>query len=144
MTSGIHLIIYSKDADADKAFLRDVLNFPSVDVGRGWLIFGLPPAEIAIHPDSENGRHEIYLMCEDIRSFVQQMVIEGIECSEIQDQGWGQLVQLTLPGGGMLGVYEPMHPSPKPMKLKKKSAVKKIKKKASKKKAVVKASKKKK
>jgi hypothetical protein len=116
MTSGIHVVIYSKDADADKAFFKDVLKFTSVDVGRGWLIFGLPPSELAVHPSSDNEHHEMYLMCDDIQEFVQQMQKQRIVCGEVQDQGWGLLVQLTLPGGGKLGVYEPRHARPEPMK----------------------------
>src|SRR5690349_7049628 len=115
MTTGIHLIIYSKDAEADKAFFRDVLKYPNVDVGRGWLIFGLPPAELAVHPSSENGRHEIYLMCDDIKKFAEQMSKSKVLCSAIQDEGWGLLVQLTLPGGGQLGVYQPRHARPEQM-----------------------------
>jgi hypothetical protein len=116
MTTGIHLIIYSKDAEADKVFFRDVLQLTNVDVGHGWLIFGLPPAELAVHPSPENGRHEIYLMCDDIKGFVEQMSQHKVACSELQDEGWGLLVQLTLPGGGKLGVYQPRHGSPEPMK----------------------------
>ncbi len=118
MTTGVHLLIYSQNAEADKAFFRDVLKFTNVDVGHGWLIFGLPPAEIAVHPGTANDHHEIYFMCDNIRTFVQQMAKQRIACSEIQDQGWGQLVQLSLPGGGKLGVYQPRHASPKPMKIK--------------------------
>jgi catechol 2,3-dioxygenase-like lactoylglutathione lyase family enzyme len=118
MTTGIHLIIYSKDAEADKAFFRDILKLTNVDVGHGWLIFGLPPSELAVHPSSENDHHEIYLVCDDIKTFVDQMAKKKVACSEIQDQGWGQLVQLTLPAGGKLGVYQPRHERPKPMKVK--------------------------
>ena len=118
MTTGVHLIIYSKDAEADKAFFRDVLKLTNVDVGHGWLIFGLPPSELAVHPSSENDHHEIYLMCDDIKTFVDQMSKKQVACGEIQDQGWGQLTQLTLPGGGKLGVYQPRHARPEPMKLK--------------------------
>ena len=118
MTTGIHLIIYSKDAEADKRFFCDILKLTNVDVGHGWLIFGLPPAELAVHPSSENDRHEIYLMCDDIKTFVQKMSKHQLTCSKIQNQGWGQLVQLTLPGGGKLGVYQPGHARPKPMKVK--------------------------
>ena len=117
MTTGIHLVIYSKDTEADKAFFRDILKLTNVDVGQGWLIFGLPPSELAVHPSSENDRHEIYLMCDDIKTLVRQMSKQKIVCSEIQNQGWGQLVQLTLPGGGKLGVYQPRHARPKPMKV---------------------------
>jgi len=113
MTSGIHLIIYSKNAEADKVFFRDVLKLPHVDVRDGWLIFGLPPAELAVHPsDEDDDKHEIYLMCDDINLFVKQMAEQKINCSKVQDRGWGQLVQLTLPGGGKLGVYQPRHARP--------------------------------
>ena len=118
MTTGIHLVIYSKDAEADKAFFRDILKLTNVDVGHGWLIFGLPPSELAVHPSSDNGHHEIYLMCDDIKIFVQQMSKQKIACGEIQNQNWGQSVQLTLPGGGKLGVYQPKHARPKPLKVK--------------------------
>ncbi len=112
MISGAHLIIYSKDVEADKAFFRDILKLTNVDVGNGRLFFGLPPSELALHSSSENDRHEMYLMCDDIKRFVQEMAEHKIACSEIQDPGWGQLVQLTLPGGGKLGVYQPRHARP--------------------------------
>lgn len=116
MISGTHLLIHSKNAEADKAFFRDILKLTSVDVGRGWLIFGLPPSELAVHPADTNNQHEIYLMCDDIEVFVQQMSKEKIACTKIQDQGYGLFVKLTLPGGGKLGVYEPKHARPEPMK----------------------------
>jgi catechol 2,3-dioxygenase-like lactoylglutathione lyase family enzyme len=116
MITGAHTILYSKDPQADKAFLRDVLKLTNVDVGHGWLIFGLPPAEVAVHPAGESGSQEFYLMCDDIRAFVGQMKAAGIHCSETQDQGWGILTELTLPGGGKLGVYQPRHARPEPMK----------------------------
>lgn len=128
MTTGIHLIIYSKDAEADKVFFRDVLKFTNIDVGHGWLIFGLPPSELAVHPSTYNDHHEIYLMSDDINAFVQQMAKQKITCSNINNQSWGQLVQLTLPGGGKIGVYQPGHARPQPMKVKnssKKSTTKK-------------------
>ena len=115
MITGAHSIIYSKNPEADRAFLRDVLQLPNVDVGDGWLIFGLPPAEVAVHPAEENDRHEFYLMCDDIEAFVAQMKKNGIACGSVDDQGWGLLSQLTLPGGGKLGVYQPRHARPKPM-----------------------------
>ncbi len=121
MTSGIHLIIYSTNVEADKAFFRDVLKFTSVDIGNGWLIFGLPPSELAVHPSSENNHHEIFLMCDDIKAFGRKMKRHRIACSEIEQQRWGSLIQLTLPGGGNLGVYQPNHARPKPMKLATKS-----------------------
>jgi hypothetical protein len=113
MINGAHAIIYSKDADADRAFLRDVLSLPNVDVGGGWLIFGLPPAEVAVHPtDGEGGRHELYFMCPDVEVFVEEITARGLTCSPISDQGWGRLTSVTLPGGSELGVYEPRHARP--------------------------------
>ena len=119
MTTGVHLVVYSKNAEADKAFFRDVLKLTNIDVGHGWLIFGLPPSELAVHPAATNGQHEIYLLCDDIKAFVMQMTRQKIVCGEIQNQGWGQLVQLTLPSGGKIGVYQPRHARPEPMKIKK-------------------------
>ena len=112
MINGAHAIIYSKDAEADRAFLRDVLKFPGVDVGGGWLIFGLPPAELAVHPAEDSGRQEIYLMCEDVTALVAALAARGVACGPITDQRWGLLTQVTLPGGGTLGVYEPRHARP--------------------------------
>ena len=112
MINGAHAIIYSKNADADREFFRDVLKFPNVDAGEGWLIFGLPPSEIAVHPDEKNDRHELYLMCEDINSFVAEMNAQSVECTEIFNRGWGLLTQITLPGGGKIGVYQPQHARP--------------------------------
>jgi len=116
MIIGAHSIIYSKDPEADRAFLRDILKLTKVDVGHGWLIFGLPPAEVAIHPSKENDGHEFYLMCDDINAFAAEMKKSGIACGPVDDQGWGLLSQLTLPGGGKLGVYQPRHARPEPMK----------------------------
>jgi hypothetical protein len=115
MLTGAHVIIYTTDAEADRAFLRDVLKLPHVDVGHGWLIFGLPPAEVAVHPAKENGAHEFYLMREDVAAFVGEMKAHGITCGPLQDQGWGVLTQLTLPGGGTLGIYQPRHARPPAM-----------------------------
>jgi hypothetical protein len=114
--TGAHSIIYSANPDADRAFLRDVLNLTHVDVGDGWLIFGLPPAEVAVHPSEENDVHEFYLMCDDIEAFLTVMQKNGIGCEAAQDQGWGVLSRLTLPGGGTLGVYQPRHARPPAMK----------------------------
>jgi hypothetical protein len=119
MITGAHSIIYSKNPEADRAFLRDILKLTKVDVGHGWLIFGLPPAEVAVHPSEKNDEHEFYLMCDDIKVFATQMKKNGIACGPVDDQGWGLLSQLTLPGGGKLGVYQPRHARPKPMSLKK-------------------------
>jgi hypothetical protein len=112
LLNGAHAIIYSKKAEADRAFFRDVLSLPNVDVGGGWLIFGLPPAEVAVHP-GDNDEHELYLMCEDIQTFVREMRKRKVACSEVMDREWGLLCQITLPGGGKLGVYEPKHGRPK-------------------------------
>jgi hypothetical protein len=121
MIIGAHSIIYSVRPEADRAFLRDVLEMPNVDVGEGWLIFGLPPAELAVHPAEENDVHEFYLMCDDIQDFAATMKTHGIVCSPVQNQGWGLLSQITLPGGGKLGVYQPRHARPKAMTAKKSS-----------------------
>jgi len=113
MITGAHSIIYSKAPEADRVFFRDILRLPNVDVGEGWLIFGLPPAEVAVHPSGENNVHELYLMCDDINSFVARVKEKGIECDAVQDKGWGLLSQIMLPGGGKLGVYQPRHARPK-------------------------------
>jgi catechol 2,3-dioxygenase-like lactoylglutathione lyase family enzyme len=110
--TGAHAIIYSTDAEADRAFLRDVLGFPNVDAGDGWLIFALPPAEVAIHPGDENDRHGLYLMTDNVVALVASLKGHGIAASPIVDRGWGILTQVTLPGGGTLGVYQPRHASP--------------------------------
>ena len=112
MIFGAHIIIYSKDADRDRAFFRDVLKYPAVDAGHGWLIFALPPAELAMHPADENGAHEVYFMCEDVNAFIAEMRAKQVACSAIEEQRWGSITRLTLPGGGTIGVYQPKHPSP--------------------------------
>jgi hypothetical protein len=112
MLTGAHSIVYSRDAEADRAFFRDVLGLPSVDVGGGWLIFGLPPSEVAVHPADDAVAHELYLICADVRAFVAVMQAKGIGCGEVEDRGWGLLTQVTLPGGGRLGVYQPRHARP--------------------------------
>jgi len=119
MIVGAHSIIYSKSADADRAFLRDVLKLPNVDVGDGWLIFGLPPAEVAVHPFTKNDLHEFYLMCDDVEAFIAEMKKRSIACSPVRDQGWGLLTQVTLPGGGSLGIYQPRHARPEAMSVQK-------------------------
>jgi hypothetical protein len=115
MIIGAHSIITSKSPDADRAFLRDVLGLPSVDVGDGWLIFGLPPAEVAVHPSDQNDVHEFYLMCDDVEALVAEMGKRGIVCGPVQNQGWGLLSHMALPGGGKLGVYQPRHARPMAM-----------------------------
>jgi catechol 2,3-dioxygenase-like lactoylglutathione lyase family enzyme len=117
MLTGAHAIIYSTNPEADRAFLRDVLALPNVDAGQGWLIFGLPPSEVAVHPSEKNNVHELYFMCDDIEAFVARMKAHVTECEPVTDQGWGLLTHLTLPGGGKIGVYQPRHarpPAPSP------------------------------
>ena len=116
MLTGAHAIIYSRDAEADRAFLKDVLGLPHVDVGHGWLIFGLPPSEIAVHPADGSEKHELYFMTDNVEAFVATMKGKGIACADITQQGWGALTSVTLPGGGKLGVYQPRHASPPPYK----------------------------
>ena len=112
MIHGTHVIIYSKDAEADRAFFRDVLKYESVDAGHGWLIFALPPAEVAVHPSDTNDVHEFFLMCDDIQALVAEMKRKNVTCSPVDEQRWGSITRLTLPGGGKLGVYQPKHDSP--------------------------------
>ena len=111
MISGAHFIIYSKDAEADRAFFRDVLGFPSVDAGHGWLIFALPPAEAAFHPAEQNGHHEIYFMCDDVRSEIATLAKKNVQCAEVHEERWGSITKLRLPGGGEVGLYQPKHPT---------------------------------
>ena len=113
MIIGAHSIIYSKNSQADRVFLRDVLKLDYVDMGDGWLIFGLPPAELAVHPSHENGKHEFYFMVKDIDAFIQDMKAHQIVCSLVENRDWGLLTHLTLPGGGQIGVYQPRHARPK-------------------------------
>ncbi|MBS1664019.1 MAG: extradiol dioxygenase [Bacteroidetes bacterium] len=116
MITGAHTILYSSNPEADRAFLQNVLQLNHVDVGHGWLIFGLPPSEIAVHPADTSSHPELYLLCDNIESFVRQMKEAKISCEPVQHQRWGHVTYLTLPGGGRLGVYEPVHPRPEPMK----------------------------
>ncbi len=112
MIIGAHTIIFSKTPEADRVFLRDVLHLTSVDAGDGWLIFKSPPAEIAVHPHKRNNIHQLYLMCDDIHAFIADMQQQNVACSEIVEAEWGLLTDITLPGGGKLGVYQPMHARP--------------------------------
>jgi catechol 2,3-dioxygenase-like lactoylglutathione lyase family enzyme len=111
--TGAHTVIYSRDAEADRAFLSDVLGLPSVDAGGGWLIFGLPSAEAALHPAEASGAQELYLMCDDIRATMTELADRGAEFSrDVSDEGWGIVTAIKLPGGGELNLYEPRHPTP--------------------------------
>jgi glyoxalase/bleomycin resistance protein/dioxygenase superfamily protein len=113
MITSVHAIIYSRDATADRALFRDVLGFHHVDSGDGWLIFRLPPAELALHPtDQASDRHELYLMCDELAATIADLAAKGVELSRpISDEGWGLLTAIRLPGGGELGLYEPRHPT---------------------------------
>lgn len=111
MINGAHVIIYSKDAEADRAFLKDVLGFHHVDAGHGWLIFALPPAEVACHPGDANDQHELYLMCEGLKQVMSALDAKGIQCAEVHEPPWGILTHIILPGGGKLGLYQPKHPT---------------------------------
>lgn len=113
MITAVHAILYARDAEAARAFFRDTLGLTSVDAGEGWLIFALPPAELGIHPadQAENGRHQVYLMCEDIERTMSDLIAKGVRFTQpIQDHGWGLLTVMQIPGGGELGIYEPRHP----------------------------------
>ncbi len=112
---GSHSIIYSKDPEADRVFLKEVLKFPNVDVGDGWLIFGLPPSEVAVHPSEKNDVHEFYLMCDDVEALVAELEGQRIACDPIHNLGWGLITQVLLPGGGKLGIYQPRHARPPAM-----------------------------
>ena len=112
MISGAHVILYSKNAEADRAFFRDVLGFKSVDAGHGWLIFALPPAEAAFHPSGEDGAaHELYFMCGDLKAEMATLETKDVKCSEIQEARWGSTTKIQLPGGGEIGLYQPKHPT---------------------------------
>ncbi len=121
MIIGAHSILYSTDPEADRSFRRGVMRLPHVDAGEGWLIFGLPPAEVAVHPSEKNDVHEFYLMCDDIGSFVAEMKERGVACGDVQSLGWGRLTRVTLPGGGTLGIYEPRHARPRSMAARRKA-----------------------
>jgi hypothetical protein len=111
MITGAHVMLYSADADADRAFLRDVLELPNIDVGGGWLIFRLPPAEMGVHP-SEGNSHELYLMCDSIDATVAHIRASGFACTDPHEASWGRATGVTLPGGGTLGIYESRHARP--------------------------------
>jgi hypothetical protein len=111
MINGAHVIHYSKNAEADRNFLRDVLGFKSVDAGHGWLIFALPPAEIAVHPAEGEGKQELYLMCDDLAAEIAALEAKGVECSAVHNERWGSITNIKLPSGSLLGLYQPKHPT---------------------------------
>ena len=111
LISGAHIIIYSRDAQADRTFLKNVLGLDSVDSGGGWLIFALPPAEVAIHPTEEKDHDQLYLLCEDIEATAQELERRGVPLKRPFDEArWGRVTEITLPGGGQIGLYQPKHP----------------------------------
>jgi predicted enzyme related to lactoylglutathione lyase len=112
MINGAHVIVYSKDAEADRAFLKNVLKLRHVDVGQGWLIFALPPAEMAMHPSDENDMHELYLMTDDLDAEIRSLKKAGVACEAIETMGWGRRTHMRLPGGGKLALYQPRHERP--------------------------------
>jgi catechol 2,3-dioxygenase-like lactoylglutathione lyase family enzyme len=111
MISGAHVIIFSKDAEGDRAFFRDVLGLKSVDAGHGWLIFALPPAEAAFHPGEENNVHELYFMCDDLNAEMASLAKKHVKCSEVREAQWGSITKMRLPGGGQVHLYQPKHPT---------------------------------
>ena len=111
MISGTHVVIFSKKPEADRAFFRDVLGFKSVDAGRGWLIFALPPAEAAFHPSDKNGVHELYLMCDDLEAEMTSLAKKNVKFSKIREAPWGSIAKMQLPGGGGVPLYQPKHPT---------------------------------
>ena len=108
--SGAHVIVYSRDPEADRAFFRDVLDYPHVDAGGGWLIFRLPPAEVAVHPGEDPSSQELYLMCDDLDETISALSARGVRCAGITEARWGRLSRFRLPGGADVGIYEPRHP----------------------------------
>jgi catechol 2,3-dioxygenase-like lactoylglutathione lyase family enzyme len=110
MIAAAHVVLYSRNADADRAFFRDVLGFKSVDAGHGWLIFALPPAEAAFHPSDDAGAHELYFMCDDLKAEIASLAIKNVACSAVQEARWGSITKMRLPGGGSVGLYQPKHP----------------------------------
>jgi catechol 2,3-dioxygenase-like lactoylglutathione lyase family enzyme len=111
-----HVVIFSKNAEADRAFFRDVLKFPAVNAGHGWLIFALPPAEVAFHDSESNDKHELYFMCDDIVTTLKDLKAKNVGVSAVHEERWGNVATFALPGGGKIGIYEPKHRSPLKLK----------------------------
>lgn len=112
MITGAHIMIFSRDPQSDREFLRDVLELPCIDSGGGWLIFKLPPAELGVHGGEKNDVHELYLMCDDVDATVAELRRKGVECDAIGQREWGRVTSVPLPGGGKLGLYEARHQRP--------------------------------
>jgi hypothetical protein len=110
MIFGAHIVVYSKDATADRDFLQDTLGLKSIDAGHGWLIFALPPAEAAIHPSEESSRQELYFLCNDLKAEIESLQKKGVHCTEVQEARWGSITKIPLPGGSEVGLYQPKHP----------------------------------
>jgi catechol 2,3-dioxygenase-like lactoylglutathione lyase family enzyme len=112
--TGIHAVVFSPEAEKVRAFFADTLGMPSADAGAGWLIFALPPAELAVHPSSGDSQHQLYLMCDDIHATLAELSGKGVEIAqEVRDQGWGLLAAVRLPDGSEFPIYQPRHPSPR-------------------------------
>jgi hypothetical protein len=112
LINGAHIVVHSKDPEADRTFFRDVLQFPCVDAGHGWLIFAMPPLEAAFHDSEKNDQHEFFLMCDDLTATLKDLKSKHVKVSDVTEQRWGKLATFSLPGGGKIGIYEPKHPSP--------------------------------
>jgi hypothetical protein len=110
--NGAHVVVYSHNAEADRAFIRDILGFASVDAGHGWLIFRLPAAEAAVHPTDGDNRYDFFLMCDDLKSEMATLGSKGVACTDVVEARWGSITTIRLPGGGVLGLYQPKHPRP--------------------------------
>lgn len=110
MINGAHAVIFSRDADADRAFLRDVLGLDHVDAGGGWLIFALPPTELAFHPAETNGEQQLYLLCDDLEATVEALARKDVKVGPVSEENWGRLTRFELPSGNVIGLYEPKHP----------------------------------
>lgn len=111
MIKGAHVIVYSKDPESDRAFFRDVLKFPVVDAGHGWLIFALPSSEAAFHPSEKNDLRELYFMCDDLRTTMESLKEQKVNCRAVKEERWGRLTAIVPPGGGKIGLYQPKHPT---------------------------------
>ena len=111
MIIGAHVVVFSKDPDADRAFFKDVLKFPSVDGGHGWLIFAMPDAEVAFHPSEKNDLHELFFMCDDLKTEMASLAKRGVKCSKVEEARWGSITKMRLPSGGAVGLYQPKHPT---------------------------------
>jgi hypothetical protein len=111
MIFGAHVVLHSRNAEADRAFLRDALGFSSVDAGHGWVIFALPRSEVAVHPAEQNNRHELYFICNDLNAEIATLKEKSALCSQPHEERWGSIVNIQFPGGGHIGLYQPKHPT---------------------------------